>query len=367
MFTLALLLLSSQARAGRPVFQELDLTQLVERSDVAMAGWPSPKKPESPCGKPAGMWQINYVIKGDPSLKHKVIPVYPSGYHFYAQAAAEGKPGPSYQAFKYGASLAISEEHKSTILFLKKEGECWEFTAAGGQEELRQESVIRSLVNPLDCRAQKEAIRAVLYKLPLDCSADSDCKGVNLHPNECERPRALNVKASSLLPPEWAGISARARIACASEWKKESSCVPGATSAYCRGGQCRLGVNPPRAPDFQEASMSESCAPSDGPSTSIVFSNGGSKAYPRLAMNWWGPSRPLRKPGDYNYTGENDLSGSYCTDEKNCAMLKNLHGVVHVKDETGGDAEVEGTTFDGAPIRIKSPLKILPMQKIFCG
>ncbi|MGZ3657279.1 MAG: hypothetical protein ACXVCS_17115 [Bdellovibrionota bacterium] len=363
-----LFLVSSSAWAGRPVFEDLDLTHLVEQSDAAVAAWPLPHKAESPCGPSAEMWQVNYVIKGDSALRHKPIPVYPHGHHVYAQAAAEGKPGPSYRALRYVSAGAIDDEHKSRLIFLKKEGECWEFSAAGAQEVLAKEALVRSLVNPLDCRAQLEAVRVVLYKqLPTDCAADGDCKVLNLHPNACERPRALNGKAATMLPPEWAGISSRARAACASKWKNESVCVPTGTAAYCKGGRCQIGVNPPAAPEFREASMGESCAPSDGPSAYLVFSNGGSTAYPRLTVNWWGLTRPLRKPGDYSHSGEGEISGSYCVDDKNCAMLSKLHVNVHLKDDSGGDAELEGSTHDGAPIKIKAPLKLLLPQKTFCG
>ena len=49
-------------------------------------------------------------------------------------------------------------------------------------------------------------------------------------------------------------------------------------------------------------------------------------------------------------------------------MIKKIFVKGHIDDADRGEAEAEGTTFDGAPIKTKAPLKLLPKpQGRMCG
>jgi len=349
-FTLIFLFFSSITWAENPAFHNVDLAGLVSQSDLIMTGWPSPHKQKSACGEPLGIWQINYVIKGDQSFRHKVISIY----------------GPSPEA--------LDKEKRSTILFLKKEGDCWKLVTEGAQEELAKEQFIRSLVNPTDCRAQTEAIRVALNGLPQECTSNEDCQGMTLHPRSCERPRAFNIKAEKMLPPEWPALAARARAACSAQWGMDSACASWNTDAYCKEGHCRLGTIPPANPSFTKASMIESCAPHDAGSMALTFMPALDKTFPRLSINWWGDDQPSRKPGTYTLSNgfggkaSHGFSSSYCSSEGHCTIIKEIFVKIHVSDDGEGEAEAEGITFDGASIKTNAPLKVLPKQQgLRCG
>jgi hypothetical protein len=370
---LFLVLISRPAFAGRPVYHEIALPDLAATSTLIVEAFPSPEKKPASCGEPLGYWRVSYVLKGDPTFKMQLLPVYPHGHHFLREAAAAGRPVPSFSAERYSAGGGFQKERKVSLLFLRQESGCWELAADGAQEVHENFESVRALANPTDCRLQEDAIRVLLHRLPQDCLVSEDCKVLQLHPRKCERPLALNKNAESRLPAEWAVVTAHFRESCENKIGREPNCNADPRDAHCSQGRCQFGLAPPQALAFSEAKLQESCAPSDGPSMDITLGTAGAE-YPRLGINWWSPSRPERKAGTYTLEtllggkASEGFSASYCAREGSCVLINRLWLRVIIKESGNGELELDGNSMDGSPLKAKVPLHLLPKpDRMFCG
>ncbi len=62
------------------------------------------------------------------------------------------------------------------------------------------------------------------------------------------------------------------------------------------------------------------------------------------------------------------FTASYCRSEGRCATIKGAYLKVRVEGSGVGTAELKGTTFEGAPVRVEAPLRVLPQEKgMRCG
>lgn len=319
--------LGQAARAGRPVFHDVNLPELVESSGLIFSGWPSTQPPVKPCAAEMRRWQVHQVLRGDQSLQGKVISVAAHGYGFHHE-----KPVPSYSASRFGDG-AISFEQSTSILFLNPRSDgCFEWAAQGAQLPESRASVVKALLNnSASCESQLESLEDVFRFFPSDCQTDQDCKIFYSHPNSCAAPMLWSQRAETeLAKPEMASIIGSVRSRCAAQWGKQPACAPQVFPFRCRQKRCERGIPEGTLVSFSEAKAALGCAPHDAASVIVqVLPKKGE--YPQLSVNWWGADRPRKPTGSYRLVDGNvgngekpGYSASFCSSRGGCESLKSV-------------------------------------------
>lgn len=314
-----LLLFSSAAFAGGPVFHDVGLPKLVDLSTTVILGWPSPHQ-SGKCRARAGVWQVHKVLMGDISLEGQLIPITNHKYAFQNQV--RGKP-PRYATERY-RNAPLDFNSTTSLLFLnrRKDG-CFELAAQGAQESPSAETLVRSLIEPTDCDLQLQAFTSLSAPLPRSCAVDDDCRPSYIHPNPCAPPLALNRTALAHLPKSWRFYMRRIRSACSKAWSQQAACERDDFRVRCRNKSCEFGLRETDSLEFRVAILRKGCAPHDGPSIEITLR--GAKTYPILSLNWWGAGHPDSTSQFFRFVNQaSGFSASLCLGQQQCEPLSDL-------------------------------------------
>lgn len=363
------------ATAGRPVFKTLTRSELAERSTLIFEGWPAPaKKAEGACPRETGRWWVHRVLKGDRSLKGKILSIADHGYAFLSPPP--GSKGPSYAANRFGTG-ELDRAPKSSFLFVnpRKDG-CYELAAAGAQVPGADALEMLGLFSePNDCFAALRGFEFRADRMTKACAQDADCKPFFVHPDSCAKAYAWNRSAESLLDDDFRAIQSKARENCAANWKGRPACAPDTTPARCVGGKCELSFAPAELKSkLNRAVLTPSCAPHDAASVMISVQDG-DREYPRFTVNWWGAGRPvLAEGGTFSLSGdagkiEAGYQSSFCAVRGGCEPPSAIRLKVEwPKGAASGTLEFEVTPKTGAPVSGKLPLEApKPEAPVICG
>lgn len=356
----------SHARAGRPVIEQLTLTELGAQSELIFVGWPSSTPAFKACQQVSYKWYVNRVLKGDKNLEGKIIGIAHHQYKIHAL-----KHAPSYAAKKYADEF--NTEQSSSALFVNpRPDNCFELAAQGAQERKFPEDFVKAVaIGPTDCELQENTFeKTLLGGLPTACKTDSECTLLPIHPNSCHVAMPFNKAAEAELKGEWLTHIARVKAACKEKYGKSPACSLQVMPVRCHKSECKIGIPVSAMPKFTTANLQNGCAPHDGLST-ILNVNTGKSPYPQFSMNWWSENRPQRKPGIYraNLSGDQrkEFASSYCPVQKGCQMIKELKVSLELKTESTGNLDFYFKTTEDEEFRGNLPVKFSPSSVIPCG
>ncbi len=315
------------AFAGRPVFRDLTRDQLIAQSGFIFIGWPSPQPANATkekCPSEMARWQVHKVLKGDQTLKDKIISIADHKYEVYLTLKDTSK-GPSFAAGTYKTGMLNREQTSSVIFTNKKNDGCFELVAYGAQEHESKEAEIEALTaNPPNCELAKRGFDMRLDTLTKSCVKSDECKVFDVHPDPQKEPPVLNKQAESEMNDEFKSLQNNLKLACTKVWSQQTAEVDWNLPVRCKKNICQKGMDPGVPVKFITGTISNACAPHDAASKWIELNTTKTGSFPKLTINWWTPMTvPVKTTDAESY--KRGLQVSYCQTKQVCTRVLKIN------------------------------------------